>query len=78
MMAKKFVICLSGIIIIAFSFVMPKLFFQIEDISREKEMFARPKKETKKIDVQAEKIYLVGFIHEIYNLKNNWRHLYER
>ena len=71
MMAKKFVICLSGIIIIAFSFVMPKLFFQIEDISREKEMFARPKKETKKIDGQAEKIYLVGFIHEIYNLKNN-------
>lgn len=70
-MAKKFVICLSGIIIIAFSFVMPKLFLQIEDISREKEMFARPKKETKKIDVQAEKIYLVRFIHDVYDLKNN-------
>lgn len=69
-MAKKIVLFLSCIIIIAFSFVMPKLFLQLEDLSREKEIFSGPKKVTKKIDVQAEKIYLVRFLHDIYELKN--------
>ncbi len=69
-MAKKVILFLIAIIIIIFSFIMPKLFLQIEDISREKEMFARPKTE-KKIDVQAEKIYLVKFIHDMYQLEND-------
>lgn len=69
-MVKKLVIILSSIIIIAFSFIMPKLFFQLEDLSRENEIFTRPKKESNKIDVQAEKIYLVKFIHNIYEFKD--------
>lgn len=69
-MVKKLVLFLSSIIIIAFSFIMPKLFLQIEDLSRENEIFTRTKKEDKKIDVQAEKIYLVRFIHDIYEFKN--------
>lgn len=68
-MVKKFLLFLSCIIIIVFSFIMPKLLLQLEDLSREKEIFVRPKKESK-IDVQAENIYLVRFIHEIFNLKN--------
>lgn len=68
-MAKKFILFLCSIIIIVFSFIMPKVFLQIEDLSREKEVFSIPKKESK-IDVQAEKIYLVRFFHDIYEMKS--------
>lgn len=66
---KKFLLLLSAVIIIALSFITPKILFEMEDLSREKEVFARVKKESK-IDVQAEKIYLVRFIHDIYDLKS--------
>lgn len=69
-MVKKIILLLVCIIIIVFSFIMPNLFFQLEDLSREKEVFSGPKKVTKKIDVQAEKIYLVRFLHDIYELRN--------
>lgn len=69
-MIKKILLFLITIVIIVFSFVMPGLFLHVEDLSRENEIFTRPKKETKKIDVQAEKIYLVMFIHNIYQIKN--------
>ena len=69
-MIKKILLFLIVIIIIVFSFAMPGLFLHIEDLSRENEIFTRPKKETKKIDVQAEKIYLVMFIHNIYQIKD--------
>lgn len=66
---KNVLIVLSGFIIILFSFFMPKLFFKLEDLSREKEIFAKAKKESK-IDVEAEKIYLVRTIHDIYDFEN--------
>ncbi len=69
-MIKKMLLFLIVILIIVFSFVMPELFLHVEDLSRENEIFTRPKKETKKIDVQAEKIYLVMFIHNIYQIKD--------
>lgn len=69
MIVKRYLLFLICIIIIAFSFVMPKLLLQIEDLSREKEIFAKQKEE-RKIDVQAEKIYLVRFIHDIYEMQN--------
>lgn len=69
MKLKESVLFFCSIIIIAFSFVVPKLLFQVEDSSRENEIFAIPKKESK-IDVQAEKIYLVRFIHDVYQIKN--------
>lgn len=68
-MIKKFLLFLISIIIIVSSFLMPNVLLGIEDISREKEIFIRTKKESK-IDVQAEKIYLVRFIHNIYDFKN--------
>lgn len=67
-MAKKFILFLCSIIIVVISFLMPKVFLQIEDLSTEKEVFSIPKKESK-IDVQAEKIYLVRFFHDIYELE---------
>lgn len=73
-MAKKFILFFSSIIIITFSFLMPKVLLQLEDLSREKEVFAIPKKESK-IDVQAEKIYLVRAIHDIFELKD--KNLYD-
>lgn len=69
-MVKKYLLIIFAIIIIVFSFVMPNLLLGVEDISREKEIYARQKKENKKIDVQAEKIYLVTFIHDIFQLKD--------
>lgn len=69
-MIKKFLLIIIGIVIIIFSFTMPNLLLQVEDLSREKEIFTKEKEEGK-IDVQAEKIYLVRFIHDIYNLKDS-------
>lgn len=68
-MIKKILLIFVCIIIISFSFVMPNLLLKIEDLSREKEIFARQKIE-RKIDVEAEKIYLVSFIHDIYEIKD--------
>lgn len=48
---------------------MPNLLLGVEDLSREKEIFAKQKIE-RKIDVEAEKIYLVSFIHDIYEIKD--------
>lgn len=67
-MVKKLLLYFGIILIIVFSFVVPKLLLRIEDLSREKEIFAREKYKNK-IDVQAEKIYLVRFIHDIFDLK---------
>ncbi len=75
-MLKKFILFLSSIIIIFVSFVIPKILFQIEDLSREKEIFEIPKNE-RKIDVQAEKIYLVRFIHDIYEIKDKKLRYYD-
>ena len=48
---------------------MPSLLLKIEDSAREKEIFAKQKVE-RKIDVEAGKIYLVTFIHDIYKIKD--------
>lgn len=69
-MKKNFLLVFFSIIIIVFSFVMPNLLLGAEDVAREKEIFIRQKKQNKKIDVQAEKIYLVTFIHDIYQIKD--------
>ena len=66
---KNILLFLFALMIIIFSFIMPKLLFEVEDLSREKEIFARARKESK-IDVQAEKIYLVMFLHDIYQFQN--------
>ena len=68
-MLKKILLFFISLIIISFSFVMPNLLLRIEDLSREKEIFTRQKIE-RKIDVEAEKIYLVTFIHNIYEIKD--------
>lgn len=68
-MLKKILLFFMSLIIISFSFVMPNLLLRLEDLSREKEIFARQKIE-RKIDVEAEKIYLVTFIHDIYEIKD--------
>lgn len=68
-MLKKILLFFMSLIIISFSFVMPNLLLGIEDLSREKEIFARQKIE-RKIDVEAGKIYLVTFIHDIYEIKD--------
>lgn len=68
-MLKKILLFFMSLIIISFSFVMPNLLLGIEDLSREKEIFAKSKIE-RKIDVEAEKIYLVTFIHNIYEIKD--------
>lgn len=68
-MLKKILLFFMSLIIISFSFVMPNLLLGIEDLSREKEIFAKQKIE-RKIDVEAEKIYLVTFIHDIYEIKD--------
>lgn len=69
-MKKNFLLVFFSIIIIVFSFAMPNLLLGAEDVAREKEIFIRQKKQNKKIDVQAEKIYLVTFIHDIYQIKD--------
>lgn len=68
-MLKKILLFFMSLIIISFSFVMPNLLLGIEDLSKEKEIFARQKIE-RKIDVEAGKIYLVTFIHDIYEIKD--------
>lgn len=65
---KKFLLSFIVIVIIVFSFITPKLLFAIEDTARAKEIFARAKNESK-IDVQAENIYLVKTLHELYMAK---------
>lgn len=73
MKIKKYVktnlLFLLALIVIAFSFIMPKMLLQVEDLSREQEIFTRQEKKSK-INVQAEKIYLVRFIHDVYELRN--------
>lgn len=68
-MVKKILLYVFAILIIVFSFVTPRLLLQIEDLSRETEIFAKEKSKNK-IDVQAEKIYLVSFIHNVYGIKD--------
>ena len=63
---KKIIIFFLTLGVIVFSFLMPKLLFQIEDLAKEKEIFSREKIKSK-IDVEAEKIYLVKIIHELYD-----------
>lgn len=63
---KKSIIFILSIMVIVFSFVMPKLLFGVEDFAREEEIYAREKVKSK-IDVEAEKIYLVKAIHELYD-----------
>lgn len=70
-MVKKILLFVLSLIIISFSFIMPNLLLSIEDSAREKEIFARQKIE-RKIDVEAEKIYLVTFIHDIYEIKDKY------
>lgn len=68
-MVKKIILLFMSFLIISFSFIMPSLLFRVEDLAREKEIFSRPKIE-RKIDVEVEKIYLVTFIHDIYEIKD--------
>ncbi len=63
---KKSIIFFLSLIVILFSFIMPKLLFEAEDFAKEKEIYAKEKVKSK-IDVEAEKIYLVKAIHEIYD-----------
>lgn len=62
-MKNKILILLSFMIIL-FSFFLPRLLFEIEDFNRESQVFSVAKAKSK-IDVQAEKIYLVKAIHAI-------------
>lgn len=68
-MVKKLLLYILAILIIVFSFIIPKLLFRIEDLSRETEIFVKEKYKNK-IDVQAEKIYLVRFIHDVFGIKD--------
>ncbi len=63
---KKSIIFILSIMVIIFSFVIPKLLFGIEDFAKEEEIYGREKVKSK-IDVEAEKIYLVKAIHELYD-----------
>lgn len=62
--SKNILMCLSIGIIIFLSFKVPNVLFEIEDLNMTKQIYKKAKKESK-IDVQAEKIYLVKAIHEM-------------
>ena len=71
---KKVLICLASIIIIILTFIIPSILFKIEDMQSEKRAYSKTKFESK-IDVEAQKIYLVKMIHDVedgnLNLKVN-------
>ncbi len=56
--------------VIIFSFLLPKLLFKLEDLRMEKIVYSS-KKNKSKIDVQAEKIYLVKAIHAMSDSSTN-------
>ena len=61
---KDKILILAVFVIVVFSFVLPEWLFKIEDLNWEKRIFSVEKPKSK-IDVQAEKIYLVKAIHDI-------------
>lgn len=63
---KNFLIILFVFSIILISFLIPNLLFKVEDLNMEKQIYSRSKHKNK-IDVQAEKIYLVSAINDISN-----------
>lgn len=77
---KNLAIWSSVFVAIFLSFALPNFWFQLEDSNMNQEMYKRARKETK-IDVQAEKIYLVNAIHSIglgyYNVETDQYKEYE-
>lgn len=61
---KNKIISLGVILLIFTSFLAPKILLEMEDVQAEKQIFTQSKTKTK-IDVQAEKIYLVQAIHDM-------------
>lgn len=61
---KNFIAILCVLLVVIFSFCIPKIFFKIEDIYMRNDVVTR-KKNNNKIDVETQKIYLVKAIHEI-------------
>lgn len=60
---KNFIVILCVLLVVIFSFCIPKIFFKIEDIYMRNDIVTR-KKNNNKIDVETQKIYLVKAIHE--------------
>lgn len=67
---KYKLLILGAFLVILFSFCMPQLLFQMEDLKLEKQVFTVEKMKSK-LDVQAEKIYLVRAIHAMNNSHRN-------
>lgn len=67
---KHKLLIFGAFLVILFSFCMPQLLFQMEDLNREKQVFTVEKMKSK-LDVQAEKIYLVKAIHAMNNSYRN-------
>lgn len=69
---RKIFIVLIAFIIILISFLIPQLLMKIEDINMENKIFTKAKTKNK-IDIQAEKIYLVQALHQLYNGSMNMK-----
>ena len=61
---KNKIISFGVIFVIFASFLAPKILLEMEDLQAEKQIFTQSKTK-RKIDVQAEKIYLVKAIHDM-------------
>ena len=61
---KNVFICLIVILVVFLSFFLPKVLFKLEDLKRER-VSNKTEMLNRKIDVQAENIYLVKAIHDI-------------
>jgi len=67
---KNILICLVSLIIIVLTFAIPNLLFRIEDLQNDRKEYSISKAESK-IDVKAQKVYLVKVINEIQNGRLN-------
>ena len=61
---KNILICLVSLIIIVLTFAIPNLLFRIEDLQNDRKEYSISKAESK-IDVKAQKVYLVKVINYI-------------
>ncbi len=74
------VITMFAILFVVFSFLVPEILLSMQEKQLEEKVFTREKKESK-LDVEAEKIYLVRAIHEIEEVSNliaieKWHEVY--
>lgn len=63
---KNFIIILLILILVFFSFLIPNIFFRIEDMYMENDIF-NIAQNSSNLDVEIQKIYLVRAIHDIKN-----------